>query len=102
MIFWSNGKQMNTETMSEEEKVFLTLEVRADLQAVHDMIDEFIEVSNDGLRQFALKHFGRDGDLKLYTDRDHVADRLEWKLTDLKSSDRYKALEVLGRTPVMS
>jgi len=94
MQFWSNGKKLDTETMSAKEKIQLLSEVESEIQEITSMIAEFNQCSD--LREFSKKHFGSDGDYKMYTDRVHVADFLEWKLSDYKSSDRVKALRIMG------
>jgi hypothetical protein len=98
MEFWTKGKKMNTETMTAKEMIVLLNEVETELQVVLDMIAEFNTTTD--VRKFSLKHFGRDGDHKMYTDRVHVADRLKAKWEDLVAGDRCKALLEIGCEPI--
>ena len=94
MEFWSNGKKCNTDTMTAKERIVMLADVEAEINEVHQMIAEFNRTSDT--QAFSLRHFGRDADRRMYTDRVYVANRLEWMLNDRLTSDRVEALRVMG------
>lgn len=97
MQFWHNGRKYDTATITAEEKEQVAASVKEAIDEIVAMIAEFNSTSD--LRVFSIKHFGRDGVHALYTDRNHVADRLGVMLKDLETSDRFKALVELGLKP---
>lgn len=97
MKFWYNGRKLDTNTMTAKEKIEILCYVEGEIDAVSAMIAEFNKCED--LKEFSVKHFGRDGDYAMYTDRNHVSRFLEWKLNDILNGDCAKALSLLGCEP---
>lgn len=94
MIFWANGQKFDTATIGSEDAAKIHAEFVAEMVEVSGMLVELQNTSN--VREFSLKHFGRDGERDLYTDKAYTTQVVQDKLQDLQGSDRAKALRVLG------
>lgn len=97
MKFWFDGKQYDVASVQDSIKAKLLESVEADWLALIDLCQSFGRATD--LNAWALEHFGRDGQWKLYNDRSYVETMLAGKVIDLWESERVIALGRMGLVP---